>query len=477
MRIAQEEIFGPTTALIPVDELRGGGRGRELGAVRALVVDLHPRRQPRLPRDARPAGRDHVHQRGHDRRRGAPAVRRHQGRPATATARRARRRSTSSPSGSRSTSTTRASSSGPRSTTQSSRPTSASSSSSSRPRRSTPCATRCSRPARAGSATTSAAPGTPRAPGRSARLPGANPTVGEVGRRSASPELRLETVFPAERHDEVVAALRARASVRGAGLRRLSAAVKARLYTDGGARGNPGPAAYGYVLEAEDGTVLAAARRGDRRRDEQRRRVPRPRRRAREGASSSRCPRSRCVSDSELLVKQMRGEYRVKNAALRELSLEAARLAPRARQGRVPPRARASRTSWPTASSTRRSTPPRLVTVLAVGLAVAAAAARGLERSACRASSRRCSPAISRSSRTSACVTWRCRRSTRSRATGLAGAEAVLLAAAASRRGGCAGAQAVRARAARAAALRAVARRIRSRCSSSAVVASSSATS
>jgi probable phosphoglycerate mutase len=33
------------------------------------------------------------------------------------------------------------------------------------------------------------------------------------------------------------------------------------------------------------------------------------------------------VSDSELLVKQMRGEYKVKNAALRELSTEAARLA------------------------------------------------------------------------------------------------------------------------------------------------------
>ena len=30
------------------------------------------------------------------------------------------------------------------------------------------------------------------------------------------------------------------------------------LFTDGGARGNPGPAAYGFVLEAEDGTVLAA---------------------------------------------------------------------------------------------------------------------------------------------------------------------------------------------------------------------------
>jgi ribonuclease HI len=33
------------------------------------------------------------------------------------------------------------------------------------------------------------------------------------------------------------------------------------------------------------------------------------------------------VSDSELMVKQMNGVYRVKNDALRELSLEAARLA------------------------------------------------------------------------------------------------------------------------------------------------------
>ena len=33
------------------------------------------------------------------------------------------------------------------------------------------------------------------------------------------------------------------------------------------------------------------------------------------------------VSDSELLVKQMRGEYKVKNEALRELSVGAARLA------------------------------------------------------------------------------------------------------------------------------------------------------
>ena len=34
--------------------------------------------------------------------------------------------------------------------------------------------------------------------------------------------------------------------------------MKAKLFTDGGSRGNPGPAAYGFVLEAEDGTVLDA---------------------------------------------------------------------------------------------------------------------------------------------------------------------------------------------------------------------------
>ena len=39
------------------------------------------------------------------------------------------------------------------------------------------------------------------------------------------------------------------------------------------------------------------------------------------------------VSDSELLVKQMRGEYKVKNAALRELWEEGQRLA--RRLGRV----------------------------------------------------------------------------------------------------------------------------------------------
>ena len=38
--------------------------------------------------------------------------------------------------------------------------------------------------------------------------PGTDPAVGERGVEERVPELRLETVFPAERHDDVVAALR-----------------------------------------------------------------------------------------------------------------------------------------------------------------------------------------------------------------------------------------------------------------------------
>jgi hypothetical protein len=60
-------------------------------------------------------------------------------------------------------------------------------------------------------------------------------------------------------------------------------AQPAKLASDRGARVNPGPAAYGYVLEAEDGTVLAATARGSAW-HEQRRGVPRARRRTREGS-------------------------------------------------------------------------------------------------------------------------------------------------------------------------------------------------
>jgi ribonuclease HI len=98
--------------------------------------------------------------------------------------------------------------------------------------------------------------------------------------------------------------------------------VKAKLSTDGGARGNPGPAAYGYVLETEDGTVLDA--RGEtigvatNNVAEYRALIA-----GLEKAVELGIDELEVVSDSELLVKQMQGEYRVKNEALRELNDEA----------------------------------------------------------------------------------------------------------------------------------------------------------
>jgi len=102
--------------------------------------------------------------------------------------------------------------------------------------------------------------------------------------------------------------------------------VRARLFTDGGARGNPGPAAYGFVLEADDGTVLAAEGRAigvaTNNVAEYSGLVAGLRK-----ALELHVPDVEVVSDSELLVKQMRGEYRVKNEALRALFVEASALA------------------------------------------------------------------------------------------------------------------------------------------------------
>ena len=108
--------------------------------------------------------------------------------------------------------------------------------------------------------------------------------------------------------------------------------MRARLSTDGGSRGNPGPAAYGYVLELDDGTVLDA--RGEpigvatNNVAEYRGLLA-----GLESAVERGVEELEVVSDSELLVKQMRGEYKVKNETLRELVDEAESLA--RRLGRV----------------------------------------------------------------------------------------------------------------------------------------------
>lgn len=96
---------------------------------------------------------------------------------------------------------------------------------------------------------------------------------------------------------------------------------------DGGSRGNPGPAGYGVRIEQADGTLvdlkqslatctnnvaeynglLAALR----------------------WAADHGVTTLRVRSDSELLVKQMKGEYRVKNPGLQPLYEEARALARR----------------------------------------------------------------------------------------------------------------------------------------------------
>ena len=93
-------------------------------------------------------------------------------------------------------------------------------------------------------------------------------------------------------------------------------------YIDGGARGNPGPAGFGARIESPDGTVLDELHGGL-------------------GVATNNVAeyngllaalkwavdhgqaRLHVRADSELLVKQMRGEYRVKNPGLQPLYVRA----------------------------------------------------------------------------------------------------------------------------------------------------------
>jgi ribonuclease HI len=93
-------------------------------------------------------------------------------------------------------------------------------------------------------------------------------------------------------------------------------------YIDGGARGNPGPAGYGVRVEAADGTILDELHGGL-------------------GIATNNVAeyhgllaalqwavdhgqrRVRIRADSELLVRQMRGEYKVKNPGLQPLYVRA----------------------------------------------------------------------------------------------------------------------------------------------------------
>lgn len=98
------------------------------------------------------------------------------------------------------------------------------------------------------------------------------------------------------------------------------------IHTDGGSRGNPGPAAFGFVIEGKDigkvehgeyigqatnnvaeySAVIFALKKL----------------KSLVGTDKAKASVVRVHADSELLVKQLNGEYKVKEEKIRELFLE-----------------------------------------------------------------------------------------------------------------------------------------------------------
>lgn len=100
--------------------------------------------------------------------------------------------------------------------------------------------------------------------------------------------------------------------------------LDATLHIDGGSRGNPGPASYAIVLARPGAPVIEEAETigtATNNIAEYTALI-----RGLELAAEEGVKTLNVMSDSELLVKQMNGEYRVKNADLQELFRQAAEL-------------------------------------------------------------------------------------------------------------------------------------------------------
>ncbi len=90
------------------------------------------------------------------------------------------------------------------------------------------------------------------------------------------------------------------------------------IFSDGGARGNPGPAATGFLLLSDKGKVLMQNSRflGSRTNNQAEYHALIE---ALESAISLNAKEVTCHLDSELVVKQVIGEYKVKNSELKKL--------------------------------------------------------------------------------------------------------------------------------------------------------------
>ena len=90
------------------------------------------------------------------------------------------------------------------------------------------------------------------------------------------------------------------------------------IYSDGGARGNPGPAAAAYLIVAENGVVQKAEARylGKRTNNQAEYEALIA---ALQAASEMGAAEVVCYLDSELVCKHLTGEYKVKNSELQKL--------------------------------------------------------------------------------------------------------------------------------------------------------------
>ncbi len=101
--------------------------------------------------------------------------------------------------------------------------------------------------------------------------------------------------------------------------------LEAVLWTDGAARGNPGPAGIGAILKNESGEVLYT---GSEFLGHTTNNVAEYKAvlLGLEGALAQGVSRIEVRADSELLIKQLKGEYRVKSPGLKPLYDEARKL-------------------------------------------------------------------------------------------------------------------------------------------------------
>ena len=96
--------------------------------------------------------------------------------------------------------------------------------------------------------------------------------------------------------------------------------MRLRLYSDGGARGNPGPAAVAFLALAGTGQTIRASSRyigvHTNNQAEYNALID-----ALKFATADKVEEVICHLDSELVVKQLNGEYSIKNPELRKLWL------------------------------------------------------------------------------------------------------------------------------------------------------------